>query len=238
MIGGKGRSLRVALGAAALVALTGARAEAQVWLGGGGDGPRRGSWEAGGGVVWTAGFDLDTKDALLTGNDGNNSSPFELFAAEARVRPVYSAQGRVGFYLSPSLAFEAGVQYSRPVLEVRVSGDAEDAPDLTADERMSRYVIDGSLVYHMRGLAFAGGRGVPFIAGGAGYLRELHEGEELVETGTTYHAGAGVKYWMSRGKRRWGVRGDAGVTIRDGGFDFEDKRRVLPTAGVSMMFLF
>ena len=126
----------LATGTAALVALTCAGAEAQVWLGGG-DGPRRGSWEASGGVVWTAGFDLETKDAVLTGNDGNSSSPFELFAAEARVRPVYSAQGRVGFYLSRSLAFEAGIQYSRPVLRAEIGDDAEDAPDLTVEERTS-----------------------------------------------------------------------------------------------------
>ena len=229
---------RAALCAAALVVLGGATAGAQVRMLPGGDPPRKGSWEAGGGVIWTAGFDLDTTDALLTGNDGNSSSPFSLFEAEARVRPVYGAQARVGFYLSSSLAFEAGVQYSRPVFAVSVSDDAEDAPDLIAEERLSRYVIDGSLVYHPRGLEFSGGRGRPFIAAGAGYLRELHEGEELVETGTTYHAGAGVKFWVSRGRRRIGVRGDAGVTVRDRGFDFEEKRRVLPTAGASMIFLF
>ena len=238
MSGAVSRRTRIGLCAAALVAVTGTTAGAQVFTAAGGTAPRKGSWEVGGGIVWTAGFDLETEDARLTGNDGNSSSPFPLFDAEARVRPVFGAQGRVGFYLSPALAFEVGVHYSRPVLAVSVSDDAEDAADVTAEERLSRYVVDGSLVYHLRSLAFSGGRGLPFLAAGAGYLRELHEGDELVETGNTYHVGAGVKYWVSRGKRRFGVRGDAGIAVRDGGFDFEDKRRVLPTAGASMIVLF
>jgi hypothetical protein len=47
-----------------------------------------------------------------------------------------------------------------------------------------------------------------------------------------------VKFWVTSGKRRFGLRGDAGVTVRDGGFDFEDKRRLLPTAGASLIVLF
>jgi hypothetical protein len=231
-----GGSLRLAICAAALV-LVSATANAQVFIGSP-DTPRKGSWEAGGGVVWTGGYDLDSLDALLTGNEGNSGGPFSLFATEARLRPAVGAQARIGFYVSPALAFEAGVQFSRPVFEASLSDDAEDAEDLTAEETLSRYVIDGSLVYHMRQLAFSRGRGVPFISAGAGYLRELHEGEELVETGTTYHAGAGVKFWMTAGKRRFGLRGDAGVTVRDGGFDFEDKRRLLPTAGATLIVLF
>lgn len=238
MIGSTAAAVRALLCATACLVSTAATSHAQVWIGTANDVPRRGSWEAGVGVAWTAGFDLDTQDAVLSGNDGNSGNPFTLFTADARLRPVYAAQGRVGFYLSSSLAFEAGVQYSRPVLAASLSDDAEDAPDVTVEETMSRYIIDGSLVFHLRPLAFAGGRGTPFIAAGAGYLRELHEGEELVETGTTYHAGAGVKFWLTHGSRRIGVRGDAGVTIRDGAFDFEDKRRVLPTAGASMIFLF
>lgn len=237
MIGWTACASRTSLCAAALLLATSGTAHAQVFLGTT-DAPRRGSWEAGGGVVWTAGYDQEALDALLTGNDGNSSSPLTLFTAETRVRPVVGAQGRVGFYLSSSLAFEAGVQYSRPIFEARLADDSEDATDITAEETLSRYVIDGSLVYHLRGLSFAGGRGLPFVSAGAGYLRELHEGEELVETGTTYHAGAGIKFWVTAGKRRLGVRGDAGVTVRDGGFDFEDKRRLLPTAGASMIVLF
>jgi hypothetical protein len=79
---------------------------------------------------------------------------------------------------------------------------------------------------------------VPFLAGGAGYLRELHDGAELIETGRIYHGGAGLKLWFGQGARRLGVRADVGIATRDGGFDFRDGRRTLPTAGFSLAYLF
>ena len=71
---------------------------------------------------------------------------------------------------------------------------------------------------------------MPFLWG-AGYLRELHEDDAFVEEGLEYHAGGGIKWWFGQGRRRVGVRGEAGISIRDGGFDFEDGQRIVPTAG-------
>lgn len=221
---------------AALALLTAAPAAAQVYIGS--DIPRRGSWEVGGGVVWARGFELDSLPAQLTANEGNNASPFTLFASEWEVGSIAGLQARGAFYLSRSLAIEGGVQYSRPVVTARLSGDAEEAEDLTAEETMSRYIIDGSVLFHFTNLAFANGRAVPFVSAGAGYLRELHDGNELVETGAEYHAGGGIKVWLTQGRRRAGLRGDVGLSIRDGGFASETGRRTLPTAGASVIFLF
>ena len=74
--------------------------------------------------------------------------------------------------------------------------------------------------------------------GGAGYLRELHEEDALVEEGVEYHAGAGLKWWFGQGSRRFGVRGDVGMSVRDGGFDFDEGARVVPVAGVSLVYTF
>lgn len=211
-------------------------AAAQVWLGS--SAPRLGSLEVGGGVMWAGGYNLGSRAAELTRNVGTGSGAFDLFTATSRVKPAVGAQGRLGFYVAQSVALEAGVQYSQPTLSVRLADDAEDAPDATATEKINRYVIDGSLVLHLSGLAFAGGKGVPFVAGGAGYLRELHDGNGLIETGTEYHAGAGVKVWLGAGAHRLGVRADVGVSVRDGGFDFREGRRTIPTAGASIIYLF
>jgi hypothetical protein len=226
-----------ALLAAVLLAAAPAAARAQV-LPGPTDAPRGGSWEIGGGVLWTGGFDLDTLDATLTANAGNDAEPFTLFGVDGRVKGVAGLQGRLGFYLSRALSVEGSVRFTRPVVSMDVSGDAEDAPNATLEETMSRYVFDGSLVFHLTGAAFAGGRAVPFLMGGAGYVRELHEANELVETATEYHAGGGVKIWFGAGRRRLGVRGDVGVSIRDGGFGTESSTRTVPTAGASLMYLF
>jgi hypothetical protein len=140
-------------------------------------------------------------------------------------------------YLSKAISIEAGLQYARPTLSSTLTSDAEDAPDLTAVETITRYMVDGSLVLHLTGLSFAGGRGVPFLSGGGGYLRELHERNEFIETGREYHSSAGLNLWFGR-TPRLGLRVDAGASIRDGGADFRSGRRTVPTAGFSLAYLF
>jgi hypothetical protein len=87
---------------------------------------------------------------------------------------------------------------------------------LTAEESIDQYLFEVSAVWHF-GMS-SSGRTTPFVYGGAGYLRELHEGEALVEEGVEIHAGGGVKWWFGSG-RQWGVRADAGISMRDGGAD-------------------
>jgi hypothetical protein len=219
-----------------LVLLWAGPAGAQVWIGGGGATPRGGSIEISGGVLWSQGFDLGSAAAALTRNPTTGSSPFPLFNSDTQLDPAPGALARVGVYLSRRVSLEGGIQYSRPRLSTRLSGDAEGADAVTVSETLTRYVFDGALVVHLP--AFAGGHGVPFLTGGAGYIRELHEGNELVDTGTQYHAGAGVKFWFGEMRRRFGIRADVGVDVRDGGFDFKEGRRTVPTAGASLLYLF
>lgn len=227
--------------AAALWAVTAQSASAQGWVGS--DTPRRGSWEIGAGAAWSAGFDLGDRAAQLTRNPGTGTGLFDLFATSSRLTSTTGGQARAGVYLSRSLAVEAGVQYLQPRLSTRVSGDSEQAGDVTVSETLTRYVFDGSLVFHFRKVA--GGRVVPFVLGGGGYVRELHARNELIETGTEIHGGAGVKMWFGhgarrpgRGARRLGLRADVGVTRRNGGFDFSDGSRTLPTASGTLIYLF
>jgi len=143
-------------------------------------------------------------------------------------------EARIGFVVTPAIVVEGGIRLTRPVYEVRVSGDVENAADITIEETLSQYLFDGSLVWQFS----HGGRAVPFVYGGAGYLRELHEEDALVEEGVEYHAGAGLKWWFGLGGRRFGVRGEAGISIRDGGFDFKDSQRVVPVVGGSLIYSF
>ena len=222
----------VAFGVAALC-LT-AVAEAQVYLGR--DAPRRGMFELSGGGMFTSGFDLGDLTAELT-----RSSPtekFDLFSSEATVAGFPGAFTRLGFYLSDSVSIEGGMRYARPVLSVRLSGDAESAPNVTAEEMVSHYLFEGSLVWHLRHLSFASGRGIPYLAGGGGYLRELHEGNQLVETGQEYHALGGLKYWFGSSVRRFGLRIEGGVSSRRKGFDTGDEPRTLPVAFAGLSYLF
>jgi hypothetical protein len=213
-------------------------AAAQVWIGGGSSGPAAGSVEFSGGVVYAQGYDLGSGPAALTRNPTTGSGPFDLFDASTRMDPAPGAQARLAVYVSRAVSIEGGVQYSRPVLGVTVTGDTEGAEAITASETITRYIFDGALVVHLLPMSFAGGRGVPFVTGGGGYVRELHEGNELAETGRQYHAGAGVKLWFGERRRRFGVRGEVGVALREGASDFSDGRRTVPTAGASLLYLF
>jgi hypothetical protein len=201
------------------------------------DTPTRGSLELTGGVLWQGGFDLGGQTAELTRNGDPGAGPLDLFTTESDVDPIAGVRAHLAYYLSPAVAIEGGMHYSRPILKVRLAGDFEEAPGITAEETLERFLFDGSLVYYVNRLSFAARKGLPFVTAGAGHLRELHEGRALVETGTEFHAAAGVKYWFG-GRRRIGFRGEAGFSSRDGGSDSSDGRRTLPVASASIAYLF
>jgi hypothetical protein len=212
------------------------RATAQVYIGR--SIPRAGTVEVSGGGTFSGGYDFGSIAAEETRNTGTGTGPFVLFTAASRAKPVLGLQARLGVFVAKSAALEAGIQFARPVLSSRLSGDAESAPDVTATETLTRLVVDGSLVLHLSGLSFAGGKGVPFVLGGGGYIRELHEKNEVIETGREYHAGAGLHLWFGQGKHRLGLRTDVGISVRNGGADISDTKHTVPTAGASLAYLF
>ena len=208
-----------------------ATALAQVFIGGAK--PRPGTFESTGGGTWTGGKTFPSSAATLTPNPSGGLSSFELFNTEPRLEPVFGVHGLLGVYVTRSLSIEGGLHFSRPNLEFRLEDDAEDAPDVTATTTITSYVFTGSLVYHFT----TTGRTVPFIAGGAGHIRDVHAGNEIVETGLEYHAKAGIKSWFGR-VRKFGLRAEATLSVRDGGFSYEDDVRMAPGAAVSLLYLF
>lgn len=200
--------------------------------------PGAGTWEIGGGIAWVAGYDFGDRAAELTRNVTTGGGRTVLFNSSSETLAAAGFLGRVGVFLSRSLLVEGGLRYGRPIYAVALTGDTESAPSITAEMEVTQYVVDGAAVWHFNGASFNRGRGVPFVSGGVGYLRELLEGNELVETGREYRAGAGIKYWFGGARRRFGLRGEGGVSIRDGGFDFEDKLRPVPTASASLVYIF
>jgi hypothetical protein len=197
--------------------------------------PSRGTLEVSGGAAIVGGYDLGDATAELTSNTGTTGSPFTYFRTSNTVDLGTGLVGRIGIYVTPSLAIEGGLRFAQPRFKSRITDDTESAQDITAEETLHQYVFEGSAVWHFRPSSRSGV--VPFVSGGAGYLRELHEGDALVEEGTEYHAGGGIKWWLGT-RGRMGVRAEAGMSIRDGGFDFEEKRRLVPFAAGSFMWAF
>lgn len=227
---------RLRAGLFAILASVTAVPAASAQIAAGRDAPRRGSIEITGGGAWSPGFDVASVNAVLSRS--TQAEGFDLFSAAGDVSGFPGAYARLGLYLSRTVSIEGGVRYAKPELSYRLSGDAESADDETAAETLSHYVFDGSVLFHLTRASFAGGRGIPFVSAGGGQIRELHEGNELVETGTEFHATGGVKYWLGSGRRRWGLRAEAGFSSRQKGLDREEARRLLPLAMGGVVVLF
>lgn len=215
-----------------LLALTPLPSAGQVWVGSAG--PRPGSTELAVGGGFNLGQTFDSQDATLTPNPSGGQSTLDLFGAEAKLRPAPAAHAQLAVYLTRSVAIEAGFQFARPVFEVSLSDDFEDAADVTATTTITQYLFTGSLVYHF---GRPGAKTTPFVAGGAGHVRDVHEGNGLIDTGVEYHGKAGVKLWFGR-RQTSGLRLEAGVSIRDGGFTLDEDRRIVPNAAASFAYRF
>lgn len=194
--------------------------------------PDAGTIEIGGGVVWSRGYDAGNRSALETRNTTTGTGPLTLFETDSQVLSVAGVGAQVGVYLGRRISAEGVFQFSRPLLRLRPTSDFENAESLNIDGQVATYVVGGSLLYH-----FGDGRIVPFVSGGAGYLRQLHEDNAVVVTGTEFHGGGGVKVWFGSA-RRIGVRLDAQVSSRDKAVAFEQKRRIIPTVGAGLAVRF
>ncbi len=138
--------------------------------------------------------------------------------------PAFDA--RVAYNLTRRFTVEGGVNYSAPSVHVSIGSDAEGAAAATTpSEQLSQYFLDASLLVFMPKLSFARGRGRMFVEGGAGYLRQLHEGNFNVEAGQVYNAGGGVKYYFRPRPRGFvkgfGVRVDLRAYYKSGGYSFD-----------------
>lgn len=197
---------------------------------------RKGSWEIAPGAVWFSGIDLGSSAATLERPGGGE---FDLFTTETRIKSAFGAGATISYFLRPRLALEAGVSYARPNAATRVDDDAEGAPAVTAGIGLQQYLIEGNLRWYLS-RPRAGWR--PFIRGGGGYLRQLDDSNAHVETGSLAHAGIGAdRVFRDRAAgrlRRIGLRLDARVQGRSGGFDVDDKLRIGAAAGAAMFFGF
>jgi hypothetical protein len=178
--------------------------------------------EVAGGGGLLGGGDLGTSDANLRANS-LTPTPYRLFTTTSSFATAPLVEGRIGVNLSRHFAVEGRFGFSRPQLRTSISSDAEQGNALTAVERLDQYMVDGSVVLTLDRLRR--GELVPFAVVGAGYLRELHEGQALIEHGHDYHVGGGVRrrlFVHNRGfMKTGGVRADLRVYLLSGGAAFD-----------------
>ena len=174
----------------------------------------------GGGLL--GGAALGSRDANLRASRPT-PQPFRLFTADSQFDRARMLHARASFALTRRFALEGGVTWGRPDMRTSITADAEGAPPTTSTERVDQYLVDGGIVmmlYRFR----IGDRAVPFVSAGGGYLRQLHEGQTVIEEGQVYHAGGGIKWLLlarDRGLvRATGVRADVRMNLLRGGISF------------------
>jgi hypothetical protein len=209
--------------AAAICAATSDTAFAQT----GGERPvRRIEVSAGGGFL--GGGDLGEQPAALRANSTGAPAPFNLFTTSSRFDGARFVEARLGYALTRRFAAEASFVFGQPELRTSIRDDIENAPALSVAERVDQYFVDATVIVMLDALRI-GSRTVPFASAGAGYLRQLHEGQTLIETGQVYHVGGGLKHWLAIRDRGFvrgiGMRADARAYVLVKGIDFKDRPR-------------
>jgi hypothetical protein len=178
----------------------------------------------GGGLL--TGADIGGAEAELRAN-APHAQPFRLFTSLATFGRAAVVEARAAVLVTRRFGMEGLLLFGRPELRVSVASDVEGAAPLTVVERVDQYGIAAGIAVMIDELRL--GRMVPYAAGGAGYLRQLHEGRTVVEHGRLYYLGGGVKHWWlarDRGTIRFaGVRGDVRLYVLVHGIAFDDRSR-------------
>ena len=194
------------------------------------------------GAALNGGYAAGSETATLESNAVPTGGPFTLFEVQSDTRRSVAGAAGLAWRLARSIAVEASIRIDRPLIRTSVSQDPEAAAVSFGGERFSRYVFDGSLLVHLAGLTSGNGRLVPYVIGGAGYMRQLHVGRTLVESGRAYHAGGGLKLLVARRDRGLakglGVRIEGRVNVVTGAIGFDDRRRIFGSIAGGAFVLF
>jgi hypothetical protein len=196
-------------------------------------------WSIAGGLAWTGSYPIgDSTADLLQNAPGNPPPAFPLFRTKSSFESTPGIEGRFGFAIASRLTVEVGGAYSKPQIGVEISEDREGDATSFDGETIAQYVVDVSALWELPFNPTARLR--PYVIGGGGYLRQLHDERTVVETGQLFHFGAGARVFLrgASAGHPFGVRADLQATFRRNGIDFEDQRRTMPTVSVLGFFGF
>jgi hypothetical protein len=188
------------------------------------------------GARWTGGAAFEPRDAVESTSAGGR---YVLFKSSSELGASTAPEARFSVGLTPVLSVEAAFYIDKADLETRLASDVENIPDFTARESVSQAVLEVGLAAHLPRWAIGGA--IPFISGGAGFIRELHENDYIAESGAVYYVGGGLTAVLRRTTgliKALGVRGDVRATVRSGGVAFDDAPTVAPALGISFFTRF
>jgi hypothetical protein len=190
------------------------------------------------GGLWFGQLALGSNDANETTPTGGN---LKIFTTSTDLASVTAVEARVSVRLLQSLEAEVEASYGRPQLKVTISSDIENAPEVTAAESLQQFTIGVGMVWYVP-FHKASSRLAPFVFGGAGQLRQVHEERTVLETGQYYQVGGGVKWLLFTRPRglvdAGGLRVDARAVVRTKGVAFDEGAHLSPALGASAFLRF
>ena len=183
------------------------------------------------GIEWMGGTSFGTVNANEVVASGG---AFPLFKVTNELGGAVGVNARIGKRVWRTFELEASGSYSRPELRSTTTGDVESAPDLTATDRLRQITVEGAVLFSTSRWRI--GRVAPFLSGGGGYLRHLHEGDAFAQDGRIYAFGGGVRVPLlsrSRRPRSIGLRADARAVVRARGAAPDGASHLSPAFSVS-----
>ena len=202
-------------------------------------GPEPGRVEVGIGRTWIGRETIGSGVATETTSSGG---ALPLFSTSTELAPGSGSEVRLGLRLTRAFELEASGAYALLHLRTQTSGDYENAVSLTAAETVQQFTAGGGLLWYPRHHEARPATVAPFLMAGGGYLRELHEGSVLIETGRFYEIGGGVKWLFGRWEGTFvkgvGLRLDARALTRTGGIAFDSRSHVSPELGAALFVRF
>ena len=195
-----------------------------------------GTLEIGVGVRRSGEVALGTADANETNPSGGS---FRLFRSESRLNEINAVEARIGARLTPAVQIEAAGSYGEADLVVRLASDVEGIPDVSAIEPIQRFTVEGALTLDVIARS---SRAQPFVALGGGYVRDVHDGQTLVESGAIGYIGGGVNLTLrstpAAAMKAVGVRLDGRAVFGWRGVGFDDDVHTTYAVGGSMFMRF
>ncbi|HTK30142.1 MAG TPA: hypothetical protein VL309_11340 [Vicinamibacterales bacterium] len=191
----------------------------------------------GGGIEWMGSSGLGSAPAAEgTGSGGT----LPLFTTASDLGASAGPMVKIGVRVTRRIEVEGSGSYLRPAIETRISGDTEGGPPVTATDRLRQFTVEGNVLYAPPRWRVHGA-GI-FLEGGAGYLRQLHEGDTLAASGRLFAGGAGVRLPLvthSRGRLRvFGLRGDARAVVRQKAAALDGGTHLAPSLAISVFATF
>ena len=159
-----------------------------------------------------------------------------LFRSSSRLRAAPGAELRIAIRLTPKLQAEGSVGFARTTLLTSITADAE-ASNIEITEPLTQYALQIGLLRQIA--AWGRGRTAPFVAAGAGFVRQLHDGHTVVDTGPVYYAGGGLDFrFNSRGSKITGIRVDVRETFLTADVTLDNEIHPMTVVGAALFFRF